>query len=83
MSPWRATRIEPIGIAEYRVDLDGEEGPRTITCTVVEQDGIVAVQPKPDLFMVSPNGARDVVAAVIEVHRSRESGTRNSGNRSG
>ncbi len=72
MSPWRATRIEPLGDDRYRVDLDGGDGPQTIVCTVVTQDDIVAVQPEPDFFMVKPDGARDVVRAVIEAHRRHQ-----------
>jgi hypothetical protein len=60
--------MEVVSPATYELVLQSGGADRRIRCTVVERDGIRAVQPEPDVFMTGELPARAVSAAVLAFH---------------
>ncbi|MFY2560890.1 hypothetical protein ACN469_25015 [Corallococcus terminator] len=62
--------ITSVGTGVYDVVFLQDGSPITVRCTVVEHHGIMAVQPKPDIFMMGAVNPREMTAAVLAFDRA-------------
>jgi hypothetical protein len=72
------SQIRPLAEDRYEVTFEGPGGAtERVTCRVVEHKGVSAVRMEPDFVMGAEPprfDSREVVAAVLELHRKRSGG---------